>query len=69
MVCGSPSAIAEDGLRTACWPCIYRVGHLVRHPECASDGQVTMLLEAHGDVVELVTQVQRGTQRWEWKEA
>ena len=70
VVCGSPSAIAGDGSRSACWPCIYRVGHLVRHPECVTDGTMIMLLEAHGDVVELKRETKAGAiERWHWIEA
>ena len=63
--CDRP-AITGDSPTAPCWPCLYRFGHAVASPEILTDGEVVMLAEAHGDVVELVTSHRPYRQRWVW---
>lgn len=68
-------AILDDGPNTPCWACLFRFGDAANRPDVLSDGEVVMLLEAHGDVVELIAApVMRGhrkvgiVQRWAWRQ-
>lgn len=62
--CDRP-AITGDGPDSPCWACLFRFGDAAARPDSLSDGEIALLLEAHGDVVELV-QVAR-VQRWGWR--
>jgi hypothetical protein len=68
----SRAAITGDG-PAPCWACLYRFGRAAADPEALTDGEVVVLLEAHGDVVELYrhTKVVEGksfsSQRWRWR--
>lgn len=66
-------ALLGDGPLTPCWPHVLQLGHAAADPEHLSRGEQQLLLEAHGDVVELVTHTKTAgseeferTQRWRW---
>jgi len=65
-------ALTGDGPGAPCWACIYRYGRAAADPDGLTVGEAVVLLEAHGDVVELYnhTKVVDGKslthQRWRW---
>lgn len=62
--CSHPR-IAGDGPGTPCHCCLLRFGMAAAKPELLSDGEALMLLEAHGDAVELHS-TEDGSQHWHW---
>lgn len=65
--CNRP-AITDDGPHAPCMVCVYRFGDAARRPTLLPEGTKLMLIEAHGDVVELVTSVLSPTRQWwRWK--
>ena len=59
-------AITDDGPGTPCMPHVLMFGHAAAAPEILSDGEVLILLEAHGDVVKLETERRPYRQWWRW---
>lgn len=53
-VCQREPAITGDGAQVG-WACIFQLGAAVDHPERLDEDELRLLLDEHGDVVELRT--------------
>lgn len=69
------AALLGDGPLTPCWPHVLQLGHAAADPSHLTRGEQLLLLEAHGDVVDLIEKHdpnapdgrQMYTQYWLWK--
>jgi hypothetical protein len=51
--CGDDRRLIVEGELAVCWRCLYQLAGAAAHPERLTESERELLLEAHGDVVEL----------------